>query len=114
MAYSPVNGGFLISVGYEIFANVWCPESVVSDILIGKFKGHARPIVDTKFIGGSPFNMTIDESNEIRIWDIKSQTCRQFVKPSLYTRVQGILTLNNNIVWIFGKRFIQFDTFSID
>ncbi len=40
MAYTPFNGGYLISVGYEIFANVWCPESVVGDILIGKLKGH--------------------------------------------------------------------------
>ena len=87
MSYCSFNGGYLISIGYEVYANVWCPESIVGDILIGKLKGHSRPIIDTKFIGTSPFNVTIDENKEIRIWDIKSASCLQFVKPSIYTRI---------------------------
>jgi WD40 repeat protein len=107
MSYTPVNGGYLISIGYEIFANVWCPESVVGDILIGKLKGHSRPIIDSKFIGSTIFNVTIDENKEIRIWDIKSSSCLQFVKPTITTRVQGLITLSNKIFWIYGKRFIK-------
>jgi len=40
LSYSPIFGGYLISVGYEVFANVWSPESLVSQALIGKLKGH--------------------------------------------------------------------------
>lgn len=63
LVYNPYFGGHLISVGHEIYANVWGPESIISDILLGKLKGHSRPILDTKFIGKSPFNLTMDESN---------------------------------------------------
>jgi hypothetical protein len=35
-------------------------------------------------------------------------------KPPIYTKVRGLFTLGNHILWIFGKKFIQFDTFSID
>lgn len=75
LAYSANFGGHLISVGHEIFANVWGPESLISDILIGKLKGHSKPIIDTKFIGKTPFNVTIDEKNNCRIWDIRTMVC---------------------------------------
>ncbi len=87
MTYSPFNGGYLVSIGYQVNAKVWSPESVVGDILIGKLKGHTRPVIDTKFIGSSPFNVSIDESRELRIWDIKSSSCLQVVKANLYTKV---------------------------
>ena len=75
LSYYPESGGFLISTGYEVYANVWCPEAMVSDVHMGKLKGHTRPLIDTKFIGKTPFNATIDETGEIRIWDIKSLSC---------------------------------------
>ena len=80
LAYNGNFGGHLISVGHEIYANVWAPESLISEILIGKLKGHTKPILDTKFIGIAPFNITIDEKNSIRIWDIRTMTCLQLVK----------------------------------
>lgn len=30
----------MISIGNEIYANVWAPESMVSDMHIGKLSGH--------------------------------------------------------------------------
>ena len=75
LAYNSNFGGYLVSVGHEIYANVWGPESLISDILIGKLKGHTKPIIDTKFISQTPFNVTIDEKNNIRIWDIRTLTC---------------------------------------
>lgn len=80
LSYYPDGGGFLITIGYEVFANVWGPEAMVSDIHLGKLKGHARPLIDTKFIGRTPFNATIDQTGEIRIWDIKSLSCIQVLK----------------------------------
>lgn len=87
MTYSSVNGGYLVSTGFDVNAKVWSPESVVGDILIGKLKGHTRPIIDSKFIGISPFIVSIDEIIEVRIWDIKSFSCMQVVKAKLYTKV---------------------------
>lgn len=87
---------------------------MVSDIHLGKLKGHSRPLVDTKFIGNSPFNMTVDQENEIRIWDIRSFSCLQVIRSKVQTAVQGLLCIEGNIMWVYGKRFIQFDTYSID
>lgn len=36
----------MISIGHEVFANVWAPESLVSDIHIGRLKGHKTSITD--------------------------------------------------------------------
>jgi WD40 repeat protein len=85
VSYCPLNGGYLISTGYEIYANVWCPEAVVGEILVGKLKGHTRPIIDNKFIGNSPFNVTIDEGKEIRVWDTRIFVCMEVVKSRIYT-----------------------------
>ena len=75
LAYNGNFGGHLVSVGNEIFANVWGPESLISDILIGKFKGHTKPLLDIKFRGRTPFNVTLDEKNNIRVWDIRTLNC---------------------------------------
>lgn len=75
LAYSTVLGGYLVSVGYDVTVNVWAPESVVSDNFLGKLKGHTKPVVEGAFIGRSPFLATVDESNTVRIWDIKSLAC---------------------------------------
>ena len=106
LSYCPLNGGYLISTGYEVYANVWCPEAVVGEILVGKLKGHSRPIIDNKFIGSSPFNVTIDESREIRIWDIRICSCLEVVKSRIYTVPQGIISLSNHVFWVYGKKFI--------
>lgn len=79
LSYNGHFGGHLVSVGNEIFANVWGPESIISDILIGRLKGHAKPLVDTKFVGRSPFNITLDNENILRMWDIRTLTCLQLI-----------------------------------
>lgn len=37
LTYNPHFGGHLVSCGFEIFAIVWGPESIISDILLGKY-----------------------------------------------------------------------------
>jgi WD40 repeat protein len=106
LSYCPQFGGFLVSVGYEVIANVWGPEAMVSNIHLGKLRGHSRPLIATKFLGKSAFNITIDEKNEIRIWDVRSCTCHQTINAKLHTTIQGLLCFDNNIFWVYGKRFI--------
>ena len=60
----------MVSIGNEIYANVWAPESLVSDIHIGKLRGHKRGIVDGSFLNKAPYFVTIDEENVIFFWDI--------------------------------------------
>jgi WD40 repeat protein len=71
LSYTSGFSGNLVSIGCEIYASVWAPEALVDEVLLGRLKGHTRPILATKFIGTTPFNVTLDEDNNIRIWDIR-------------------------------------------
>ena len=62
----------MISIANEIVANVWSPESLVSDIYIGKLKGHGKSIVDGNFLNKAPFFVTIDITNSLIFWDVKT------------------------------------------
>jgi WD40 repeat protein len=85
---------------------VWAPEALVDEVLLGRLKGHRRPILDTKFIGSTPFNATLDEENNIRVWDIRLYNCIQIIRGQASTLAIGILPVDNNCFMLYGKRFI--------
>jgi WD40 repeat protein len=114
LRYQSTNGTQMISIGSEAYANVWAPESLVSDVHIGSLKGHKKGIVDGNYLKMAPYFVTIDESNQVNFWDIQTLICIQVIPSSLQTSCEGLVVLTNNIFWIFGRRFIQYDTFSID
>lgn len=64
----------MISIGNEIYVNVWAPESMKSDMHQGRLVGHKKPIVDGQFINKAPFFVTMDDINMIFIWDTKTLT----------------------------------------
>lgn len=51
LAYTAQFDGHLVSLGNETFANVWGPEAASSDLMLGRLKGHTKPLNDTKFLG---------------------------------------------------------------
>ena len=75
LCYQRENGGNLVSIGNETFANVWSPESLVHDMFAGKLKGHKKAIVDGKFLNIAPYFVTLDILKIIMIWDIKTKQC---------------------------------------
>ena len=46
LRYQQQNGGHMVSIGNEIYANVWAPESYGSDMHVGKLSGHKKSIID--------------------------------------------------------------------
>ena len=46
LRYQHSNGPQMVSISSDIEANVWAPESLVSDIHLGKLVGHKKQIVD--------------------------------------------------------------------
>ena len=70
LRYQAFNGTQMISIGSEIYANVWAPESLVSDVHIGTLKGHKKGIVDGQYLKMAPYFVTIDEINQANFWDI--------------------------------------------
>lgn len=63
LRYQSINNATMVSIGTEIYANVWSPESLISDIHLGKLKGHKKAITDGNYLGKSPFFVTIDLIN---------------------------------------------------
>ena len=51
----------MISIGNETYANVWAPESLVSDVHVGTLRGHKKGIVDGAYLKMAPFFVTLDE-----------------------------------------------------
>jgi WD40 repeat protein len=72
LKYNFATGGQMISIGSEIYVNVWAPESLVSDIHVGTLKGHKKGVTDGAFLGMAPYFATIDETYMINIFDIVS------------------------------------------
>lgn len=75
LAYTPEYGGNLVSLGHEIYATVWGPEAKVEEVILGRLKGHTKPLIDVNFLGITPFCVTMDDGGNIRVWDIKSLSC---------------------------------------
>lgn len=73
LCYQKENGGNMISIGNETFANVWAPESLVSDMHNGRLQGHKKAIVDGKFLNNAPYFITIDITNLLMFWDINNK-----------------------------------------
>ena len=105
LSYSGHFGGHLVSVGHEIYVNVWAPESKISEVLMGRLRGHTKPVIDAKFLNNRPFVVTVDEANFIRIWDIRTLVCLQLLKSKSKAIPQGLAIIDNSSFWVFGRRF---------
>ena len=114
LRYQYDNGATMVSISTEIFANVWSPESLVSDIHIGKLKGHKKAIVDGNYLKKAPFFATIDVACNINIYDIKLCVCLQHVRIYMQHEPQGLMIMSNQVFWVFGQRFYQLDIFQQD
>ena len=105
LRYQNVHGPQMVSIGNELYANVWVPESLVSDIHVGRLKSHKRAITDGQYLFRAPFFVTIDETNLICFWDIFTLVCIQQISQLQNLFPEGIMVLSNNILWVYGKRF---------
>ena len=79
MRYMHDFGGLLISTGFEVYANVWGPQNLYGDAHLGRLEAHKSPIVALDIVQEKPFVFTMDNTNEIIIWDIRSYTPLQII-----------------------------------
>ena len=104
-------GGLIVSTGFEVFANVWGPENLFGEAHIGKLKGHKYPILGIDCNEERPFVFTIDQKNEIIIWDIRNLSLLQLIQaPGKNEKLcHGLINISNDVFWAFGTRFISYD-----
>ena len=80
--YNPLidNVGYVLSVGFEYFINVYCTDLSIDEAFKGKLEGHTAPVVSCKFLSESYMAVSVDEVGNVRIWDTKAKLCLQTIE----------------------------------
>ena len=111
--YNPLidNVGYVLSVGFEYFINVYCTDLSIDDAFKGKLEGHNAPVISCKFLSNSYMAVSVDEEANVRIWDTKIKSCLQLiVSPKKNFKVSNILCMSKyNKFFVFGNKIIYYD-----
>ena len=111
--YNPLidSVGYIISVGFEYFINVYCTDLSIDEAFKGKLEGHNAPVVTCKFLSESYMAVSVDEEGNVRIWDTKSRLCLQTIEtPKKNFLISGILSLSKyNKFVVYGNKIIYYD-----
>ena len=111
--YNPLidNVGYVLSVGFEYFINVYCTDLSIDEAFKGKLEGHSAPVVSCKFLSESYMAVSVDEEGNVRIWDTKSRLCLQTIEtPKKNFLISGILSLPKyNKFVVYGNKIMYYD-----
>ena len=111
--YNPLidNVGYVLSVGFEYFINVYCTDLSIDDAFKGKLEGHYAPVISCQFLSNSYMAVSVDEEANVRIWDTKIKSCLQLiVSPKKNFKVTNILCMSKyNKFLVFGNKIIYYD-----
>lgn len=106
-----IGAGYILSVGFEYFINVWSPEVSIKDAFKGKLEGHYSPVIMCKFLSGSPMCVSVDEEGNIRIWDSRKLLCLQLIPQEKKNfRVNKLLSMPKyNKFILYGNKIVFYD-----
>ena len=111
--YNPLidNVGYVLSVGFEYFINVYCTDLSIDEAFKGKLEGHSAPVVSCKFLSESYMAVSVDEEGNVRIWDTKARLCLQTIEtPKKNFLISGILNLSKiNKFVVYGNKIMYYD-----
>ena len=111
--YNPIidNVGYVLSVGFEYYINVYCTDLSLDDAFKGKLEGHYAPVISCKFLSNSYMAVSVDEEANVRIWDTKVKSCLQLiVTPKKNFKVTNLLSLAKyNKFMVYGNKIIYYD-----
>ena len=103
--------GYVLSVGFEYFINVYCTDLSIDEAFKGKLEGHSSPVVSCKFLSESYMAVSVDEEGNVRIWDTKARLCLQTIEtPKKNFLISGILNLPKyNKFVVYGNKIMYYD-----
>ena len=111
--YNPLidNVGYVLSVGFEYFINVYCTDLSIDEAFKGKLEGHSSPVVSCIFLSESYMAVSVDEEGNVRIWDTKARLCLQTIEtPKKNFLISGILNLPKyNKFVVYGNKIMYYD-----
>ncbi len=111
--YNPYieNNGYILSVGFDYFINIYCTDISLEESYKGKLEGHFAPVINAKFLSNSYMVVSVDEECCVRIWDAKNKICLQVIP----TQKKNFKTINllclpkYNKFMVYGNKIIYFD-----
>ena len=111
--YNPLieNNGYILSVGFEYFINIYCTDLSIEEAYKGKLEGHYSPVINCQFLSNSYMAVSVDEECCVRIWDTKLKICLQVIPtPKKNFKVVNLLCLPKyNRFVVFGNKIIYYD-----
>ena len=111
--YNPyLDGGYILSVGFEYFINLYNLEYSLEDAYKGKLEGSFSSIVSCQFISDSYMAISVDEEGNIRIWNIKTKICVQLIPQIMKKcKINNLLIIPKyNKFIIYGNRIIYYES----
>ena len=104
--------GYIISTGFEYYINIFNTDLSLDDSYKGKLEGHFVPVINCRFICGSPICVSVDEEGNVRIWEILLRTCLQSIPISKKNfTVNGLLMMHRiNKFIIYGNNMLFYDS----
>ena len=111
--YNPLidNAGYVLSVGFEYYINVYCTDLSIDEAFKGRLDGHQAPVITCKFLSQSYMAVSVDEEGNVRIWDTRAKLCLQTIEsPKKNFVISGILGLSKyNKFIVYGNKIIYYD-----
>ena len=111
--YNPLidNIGYVLSVGFEYYINVYCTDLSIDEAFKGRLEGHYAPVISCKFLSYSYMAVSVDEEGNVRIWDTKLKICLQLIPtPKKNLKINNLLNLAKyNKFLIFGNKVLYYD-----
>ena len=111
--YNPFieNNGYILSVGFEYFINIYCTDLSIEEAYKGKLEGHYAPVINSQFLSNSYMAVSVDEECCVRIWDTKIKICLQVIPtPKKNFKVVNLLCMPKfNKFLVFGNKIIYYD-----
>ena len=103
--------GYIVSVGFEYYINLYCADLSIDEAYKGKLEGHYAPVISCKFIAHSYMAVSVDEEANVRIWDTRLKVCLQLIgPPKKKCKINNILGLfKYNKFMIYGNKIIYYD-----
>ena len=111
--YNPyLDGGYISSVGFEYYINLYNLEYSLEDVYKGKLQGSFSPIISCQFILQSYMAVSVDEEGNIRIWNIRNKTCVQYIPQMIKKcKINNLLMIPKyNKFIIYGNRIVHYES----
>ena len=79
LSYCHLYNSSIASVGHENYINIWSPEMSLYKAHLGKLEGHNSTVIDAQFSDQTPFLISLDLKENVRVWDIRTMDCLQII-----------------------------------